>query len=58
MIATTTEYQRAREGLRELEARLDRLEQSHPGGSKGFTEAGIRKMIARLREELAMYADR
>jgi hypothetical protein len=25
------------------------------GGVKGFTKAGIRKMIARLHEELALY---
>jgi hypothetical protein len=31
------------------------LLQSNPGGSKGFTKAGIRKMIARLHEELAIY---
>jgi hypothetical protein len=55
MIANTTDYQKAQEELRELEARLHRIEQSHPAGSKGFTKAGIRKMIARLHEELAMY---
>ena len=55
MIATTTDYQKAQEELRDLEDRLRRLEQSHPGGGKGFTKAGIRKMIARLHEELAVY---
>ena len=55
MIATATEYQKAQEELHDLEARLRRLEQSHPDGSKGFTRAGIRKMIARLHEELAVY---
>jgi hypothetical protein len=38
-----------------LEERLQRLQQKHPLGSKGFTKAGIRKMIARLHEELALY---
>lgn len=38
-----------------LEERLHRLQQSHPMGDKGFTKAGIRKMIARLHEELAVY---
>jgi hypothetical protein len=27
----------------------------HPIGSKGFTKAGIRRMIARIHEELAVY---
>ncbi len=55
MIATTTEYEKAQEELRALEERLDRLQQSNPVGSKGFTKAGIRKMIARLHEELAVF---
>jgi hypothetical protein len=55
MIATTTDNETAREELRDLEARLHRLEQFYPAGNKGFTKAGIRKMIARLHEELAMY---
>ncbi|MEW6745186.1 MAG: hypothetical protein AB1486_20735 [Planctomycetota bacterium] len=55
MIANPTEYQRAQDELRALEERLERIQQSHPIGSKGFTKAGIRKMIARLHEELALY---
>lgn len=55
MIANATEYSKAQEELRALEERLNRLQQAHPGGSKGFTKAGIRKMIARLHEELALY---
>jgi hypothetical protein len=55
MIGGALEYQKAQEELRELEERLQRLQQSHPAGSKGFTKAGIRKMIARLHEELAVY---
>lgn len=55
MITTTAEYHQAQEELRQLEDRLSRLQQHHPMGSKGFTKAGIRKMIARLHEELAMY---
>ena len=49
------EYEKAQEELRILEERLERLQQAHPIGSKGFTKAGIRKMIARLHEELAVY---
>lgn len=55
MIATVADYQKAQQELRDLEARLHRLEQSHPAGDKGFTKAGVRKMIARLHEELALY---
>jgi two-component sensor histidine kinase len=55
MIANATEYEKAQEELREMEARLLRLQQAHPAGSKGFTKAGVRKMIARLHEELAVY---
>ncbi len=55
MIATTTEYEKAQEELRALEQRLGRLQHSNPVGSKGFTKAGIRKMIARLHEELAVF---
>jgi hypothetical protein len=55
MIETPIEYEKAQEELRDLEQRLRRLEQSHPAGAKGFTKAGIRKMIARLHEELAVY---
>jgi hypothetical protein len=49
------EYQNAQEEVRDLQQRLRRIEQSNPAGSKGFTKAGIRKMIARLHEELAVY---
>jgi hypothetical protein len=55
MIANLSEYERAQEELHSLEERLERLQQVAPIGSKGFTKAGIRKMIARLHEELAVY---
>jgi hypothetical protein len=55
MISTTIEYEKAQEELRSLEERLARLQQTHSIGSKGFTKAGIRKMIARLHEELAIF---
>jgi hypothetical protein len=55
MISNPTEYAKAREEIRVLEERLERLQQDHPIGSKGFTKAGIRKMIARLHEELAVF---
>lgn len=55
MISSRVEYERALEEIRSLEERLERLQKSHPIGSKGFTKAGIRKMIARLHEELAIF---
>jgi hypothetical protein len=55
MIANATEYEKAQDELRSLEERLRRLQQAHPVGLKGFTKAGIRKLIARLHEEMAVY---
>ena len=55
MIASITEYEITQAELRALEQRLERLQESNPVGSKGFTKAGIRKMIARLHEELALF---
>jgi len=55
MITTADEYEKAQSELRDLTDRLARLQQTNPGGSKGFTKAGVRKMIARLHEELAVY---
>lgn len=55
MIASAAEYEKAQEEIRQLEDRLKTLQASHPVGSKGFTKAGIRKLIARLHEELAVY---
>jgi hypothetical protein len=55
MISNLIEYEKAQAEIRDLEERLRRLQQSHPVGSKGFTKAGIRKLIARLHEELALF---
>jgi hypothetical protein len=55
MISSAAEYEKAREELRILEERLARLQRDHPNVAKGFTKAGVRKMIARLHEELAVY---
>jgi hypothetical protein len=55
MIATPIEYERAQEELIDLERRLAALQKEHPFGSKAFTKAGVRKMIARLHEELAEF---
>ena len=55
MISNVIEYMKAQQELQDLEDRLRRLQQAHPIGSKGFTKAGVRKMIARLHEELALF---
>jgi hypothetical protein len=55
VITNMVEYEKAEQELRDLERRLQGLQSSHPIGSKGFTKAGIRKMIARIHEELAIY---
>ena len=55
MIKTTVEYEKAQEELRDLEQRLAQLQRTHPIGEKGFAKAGIRKLIARLNEELAVF---
>ena len=55
MIATKFEYEKAESELRDLQTRLERLQREHPIGEKGFTKAGIRKLIARLNEELALF---
>ena len=55
MISNTQEYQKAQEELRHLEDWLLRLQREHPVPEKGLTKAGVRKMIARLHEELAVY---
>jgi DNA topoisomerase VI subunit A len=55
MISNNIEYEKAQEEIRILEERLERLQKAHPIGTKGYTKAGIRKMIARLHEELAIF---
>lgn len=55
MICTQTEYDKALDELRDLQDRLAKLQQEYPVGEKGFTKSGIRKLIARLNEELAIY---
>jgi hypothetical protein len=55
VIANAIEYEKARDELRHLEQWLDRLLNEHPVPSKGLTKAGVRKMISRLHEELAIY---
>jgi len=55
VITTEIEYEKAQSELRDLQDRLARLQREHPIGENGFTKAGIRKLIARLNEELAVF---
>ncbi|MCI0744392.1 MAG: hypothetical protein L0Y58_03200 [Verrucomicrobia subdivision 3 bacterium] len=55
MISTAQEYETAQRELSHLEEWLARLQREHPAPSHGLSKAGVRKMIARLHEELAVY---
>jgi hypothetical protein len=55
MIQSTEEYQKAQDELRHLEGRLNQLQQKPPYSLQGTDRACVRKMIARLHEELAVY---
>ena len=55
MIASADEYRKAQAELQHLEDWRHRLQREHPIPAKGLTKAGVRKMIARLHEELAVY---
>ena len=54
MIRDATECERAKQELRELQGRLENLDSPNAIVSKGFTKAGIRKLIARIHEKLAL----
>ena len=55
MINNNAEYEKAKEELRVLEDRLARLQRESPLPAKGLTKASVRKLIARLHEELAVF---
>lgn len=55
MISNEAEYRRACEELAYLESWLGRLQKTPPTPENGLTRAGVRKMIARIQEELALY---
>jgi hypothetical protein len=55
MITIPEEYLKGREELAHLEAWLQRLESTVLGPQKRLTKAGLRKKIARLREEIGVY---
>jgi prefoldin subunit 5 len=58
VITNASEYEKAHSDLRILEQRIADLERDHPVGEKGFTKAGVRKMIAKINEELAVFESR
>lgn len=58
MISNAVEYEKAHRDLRILEQRIADLEREHPIGEKGFTKAGVRKMIAKINEDLASFESR
>ena len=58
MITNAAEYEKAHSDLRILEQRIADLERDHPVGEKGFTKAGVRKRIAKINEELAVFESR
>ena len=58
MISNAVEYEKAHYDLRILEQRIADLEREHPIGEKGFTKAGVRKMIAKINEDLASFESR
>ena len=55
MITNLHEYKIAQEQIGFLEEWLERIQESPPMKLKGFTMAGIRKMIARIHEELGVF---
>jgi len=58
VITNAAEYEKAHSDLRILEQRIADLERDYPVGEKGFTKAGVRKMIAKINEELAVFESR
>jgi len=58
VISNAVEYEKAHSDLRILEQRIADLEREHPIGEKGFTKAGVRKMIAKINEDLASFESR
>ena len=55
MITDREQYQKALEELAELQQWLETLSREAPVAEKGMTKAGIRKLLAKLHEELAVY---
>ena len=55
MIETRIEFEKAQEELRHLEEWLARLQRETAFGEDAYTKAGVRKLIARLHEEIAVY---
>lgn len=58
MVGNANERRRAEEEPAHLEQWLERLQCDHPAPAKGLAKAGVRKVIARPHEELALYGGR
>jgi hypothetical protein len=55
MVGNMAEYQKACEELDHFQKWLEKLLRSHPGHERGLTKAGVRKMTARLQEEIGFF---
>jgi hypothetical protein len=55
MINSMADYEEACQELLCRETWLRRLQKEHPAAGEGLTKASIRKMIARLHEELGAF---
>lgn len=58
MIESKSDYVAANEQLVQLNQRLKNLQTEFPGTEKGYTKAGVRKLIAKIHEDLAVYEAR
>lgn len=58
VFTNAAEYEKAHSNPRILDQRIADLERDHPVGEKAFTKAGVRKMIAKINEELAVFESR
>ncbi len=55
MIENEQQYRKAEQELNILMSKLTDLQRTTDIHEKGFTKAGIRKLIARIHEELAIF---
>jgi hypothetical protein len=55
MISTQQEYEGTLKQVEHLQEWLARCLAEHPNGESGHTTSGIRKLLARYHEELAVY---
>ena len=55
MISKVEEYEGELREIEQLQAWVGRLAKEFPNGERGLTMAGIRKKLARIQEELAVF---